>query len=242
MTERWRWWWYRNGETVLWLAAIIGAVLVLWLFAPGRAQAHEIPQADQDELWDELVDCCITGQASYYAEQRAKTWEVRHAVETAFDDDTVAAAIALVEAGVVSGSASCYFPSGGCGERDHEWAVIWSTHVLAEVDLWEVPGWLTFTARRPVERWRPLVERYFPPERVNQAMRVMRCESRGVPWVKNRRSSATGLFQHLDRFMRNNAWRIGAEWYDRRDPESNVAVTAAVVEADGGWRQWSCKP
>ena len=93
-----------------------------------------------------------------------------------------------------------------------------------------------------VEQWRSLVETAFPPERVEEALRVMDCESHGNPNAKNRNSSASGLFQHLTAFMENNAWRIGLEWYDRFDPVLNIRVTALVVANDGGWRQWSCKP
>ena len=100
-----------------------------------------------------------------------------------------------------------------------------------------------------VEQWRPLVELYFPPERVNEAMAVMWCESRGNPDAKNPTSSATGLFQFLSGTW---AWAsVEAGWggHSRLDPEANIASAAWLVDYSirtnhpyGAWGHWVCQP
>lgn len=122
-----------------------------------------------------------------------------------------------------------------------EYVTAWSWATNHWVGDWEIgdPG------TQGVERWRPIVEYYFiqagVPGQVDNALRVMRCESKGRPDAANPRSSADGLFQHLDAFRDRNAWRIGEQTYDKMDPIDNIAVTAAVVAVDRGWRQWACK-
>lgn len=100
-----------------------------------------------------------------------------------------------------------------------------------------------------IEQWRPLVEQYFPPERVQEAMRVMACESSGNPLAENDHSTATGLFQFLDGTW---AWMsVPAGWggASRFNPEANIAVAAYLVEYSvrtghpgGAWGHWECKP
>lgn len=100
-----------------------------------------------------------------------------------------------------------------------------------------------------VEQWRELVAKYFPPQRVDEALRVMSCESRGNPDAKNPSSSATGLFQFLDGTW---AWAsVSAGWggYSRLDPEANIAVAAWLVDYSirtnhpgGAWGHWVCQP
>lgn len=49
-----------------------------------------------------------------------------------------------------------------------------------------------------VEQWRPLVAQHFPASEVERALCIMSYESGGNPNAKNPRSSASGLFQHLE--------------------------------------------
>lgn len=91
-----------------------------------------------------------------------------------------------------------------------------------------------------VERWRPVVEMYFPEDRVNWALRIMECESHGDPDAKNPRSSASGLFQHLARLWPDRAAKAGFEGADVFDPFANIAVAAWLLE-HGGTSHWVCK-
>lgn len=100
-----------------------------------------------------------------------------------------------------------------------------------------------------IEQWRPFIEQYFPPERVQEAMRVMACESGGNPNAQNDHSTATGLFQFLDGTW---AWMsVPAGWggESRFNPEANIAVAAYLVDYSirtghpaGAWGHWECKP
>jgi len=102
---------------------------------------------------------------------------------------------------------------------------------------------------RGVERWRPLVQKYFPPELVDQALAVMYCESGGNPDATNSRSSAAGLFQFLRGTWAIASVRAGFGGYSRFDPEANIASAAWLVNYSirtqhpaGAWGHWSCKP
>lgn len=86
-------------------------------------------------------------------------------------------------------------------------------------------------ARSSVERWRPLVSRYFAPADVETALCLIWHESRGDPAAKNPSSSAAGLFQILDFWWQ----KYGG---DRYDPETNVAL-AAKIKSLQGWSAWS---
>lgn len=90
-----------------------------------------------------------------------------------------------------------------------------------------------------VERWRPLVGRYFRPEDVDRALAVIRCESGGNPRAANPHSSARGLFQHLARLWPKRAADAGRSGADIFDPDDNVAVAAWLVYHGGGWSHWS---
>lgn len=90
-----------------------------------------------------------------------------------------------------------------------------------------------------VERWRPLVERYFEPGDVDRALAVIRCESGGDPDAANPGSSARGLFQHLARLWPKRAAQAGRPGADIFDPEDNVAVAAWLVYHGGGWSHWN---
>lgn len=98
-----------------------------------------------------------------------------------------------------------------------------------------------------VERWRPLVEQYFPDKRVEEAMRVLACESWGNPNAVNPTSDATGLFQFIPTTWVWASAAAGFGGYDRTHPEANVASAAWLTSRDEGrgvdaWSAWECKP
>jgi peptidoglycan hydrolase CwlO-like protein len=100
-----------------------------------------------------------------------------------------------------------------------------------------------------VERWRPIVQQYFPPDLVDQALAVMSCESGGNPDAVNRYSGAAGLFQFLKGTWAIASSRAGFSGYSRFDPEANIASAAWLVDysirsqhAGGAWGRWSCRP
>lgn len=82
----------------------------------------------------------------------------------------------------------------------------------------------------PVERWAPLVARWFQPEDVDLALRIIDCESGGNPKAKNPHSTASGLFQHL------RMWWGGV--FDPFDPEQSVEHGARLFY-DGGVAHWN---
>ena len=94
--------------------------------------------------------------------------------------------------------------------------------------------------RWEVERWRPVVDMYFPEDRVDWALRIMECESRGDPEAKNPNSSASGLFQHLARLWPDRAQAAGFGDSDVFEPFANIAVAAWLLE-NGGPSHWVCK-
>ena len=100
-----------------------------------------------------------------------------------------------------------------------------------------------------VEHWRPLVERYFPVDRVGEAMQVMHCESRGNPDATNSTSDAAGLFQFLETTWAFASVNAGFGGASRYEPEANVAAAAWLVNHSitvghprGAWGHWSCQP
>ncbi len=99
----------------------------------------------------------------------------------------------------------------------------------------------------PVERWRSLVERYFAPERINEALSIIDCESNGDPDARNPRSSASGLFQFLARTWLHSSEQAGFQGESPFSPEANIAAAAWLVEyslgaGDSPWAHWTCRP
>ena len=100
---------------------------------------------------------------------------------------------------------------------------------------------------RNVEEWRPLVEQYFPAELVDEALAVMKCESKGDPAAYNSRSGASGLFQFIPNTWNWASSKAGWAGASPFDPEANVASAAWLVQwslskGNGAWSHWSCKP
>jgi hypothetical protein len=90
------------------------------------------------------------------------------------------------------------------------------------------------------EGWRLLIEQFFEPEDVDTAVAVVACESHGDPGAANPRSSARGLFQHLERLWPGRAESAGFPGSSVYDPIANTAVAAWLVYNDPmGWHHWS---
>jgi len=99
----------------------------------------------------------------------------------------------------------------------------------------------------PVERWRSLVGKYFAPERIDEALSIIECESNGDPDARNPRSSASGLFQFLDRTWEHSSEQAGFWGESPFSPEANIAAAAWLVEyslgvGDSPWAHWTCRP
>lgn len=99
-----------------------------------------------------------------------------------------------------------------------------------------------------VERWRPTVtEAIFAfggnEADVHRFLRIMQCESAGLPDAKNPNSSASGLMQHLARYWPDRAERAGLPEANVFDPAANIWVSAwlALAAPEGGWQHWVCK-
>jgi peptidoglycan hydrolase CwlO-like protein len=97
-----------------------------------------------------------------------------------------------------------------------------------------------------VERWRPLVEKYFPTHRVEEALRILNCESNGDPDAYNPYSGASGLFQFLASTWATTAPQAGWAGHSVFEPEPNVSSAAWLAnryEELGSyyWQAWSCR-
>lgn len=97
-----------------------------------------------------------------------------------------------------------------------------------------------------VEQWRSLVQTFFPSNRVEEALRIIDCESNGDPDAYNPYSGASGLFQFLPSTWASTAPNAGYPGASPFDPEANVASAAWLAgryEALGlyYWQAWSCK-
>lgn len=93
-----------------------------------------------------------------------------------------------------------------------------------------------------VEKWRGLVAQHFPANKVNEALSVMYCESRGNPNATNPTSRAAGLFQHLPQFWDQRSRAAGIPGANIYDPNSNVKVAGWLYRQSYTWAHWSCKP
>lgn len=91
-----------------------------------------------------------------------------------------------------------------------------------------------------VERWRPLVETYFPADRVTWALKIIQCESNGNPNAKNPHSSARGLMQHMKRYWSERSAAAGWAGASIQNPEASIAVGAWLL-AKNGPGSWECK-
>ena len=96
-----------------------------------------------------------------------------------------------------------------------------------------------------VERWRPLAQQalddYNLGDEIETFLRVMTCESLGLPWAKNPNSTASGLMQHLARpYWPARAEAIGMPGASVYDPIANIYASAWLLSQYGGWSHWTC--
>ncbi len=100
---------------------------------------------------------------------------------------------------------------------------------------------------RDVEEWRSLVSEYFPEDMVDDALRVIDCESNGDPSAYNASSGASGLFQFIPSTWAIAAPAAGHDGASPFDPVANVASAWWLVQDSidwigDPWWHWSCKP
>ena len=175
-----------------------------------------------------------------------------------------AASLKLVRLGLLDKMYGVYRPKVKAAVR-----VFQSSHGLTVDGLCGPETWRSLAAEElpqghvwppEIERWRPLVAKYFKPEHVDKALGIIRCESWGDPnavskkaWVKPPEGynpvdpawKARGLFQQMPKYWEARAKAAGWEGADILDPEANVAVSAWLVY-DGwhpntapNWQHWS---
>lgn len=96
------------------------------------------------------------------------------------------------------------------------------------------------------EQWRSLVSQFFPGNRVEEALRIIDCESNANPNAENPYSGAAGLFQFLPSTWASTAPSAGYAGASVFDPEANIASAAWLANRyqELGyyfWQPWSCK-
>lgn len=97
-----------------------------------------------------------------------------------------------------------------------------------------------------VEQWRPLVQSYFPSNRVEEALAIIDCESNGDPNAENPYSGAAGLFQFLPSTWASASPQAGFGGYSVFDPEANIGSAAWLANryqqlGQYYWQAWSCR-
>jgi hypothetical protein len=97
-----------------------------------------------------------------------------------------------------------------------------------------------------VEQWRTLVQQFFPSNRVEEALRIINCESNGDPNAVNPYSGAAGLFQFLPSTWATTAPAAGYPDASPFDPEANTASAAWLANryqqlGYDYWHAWNCK-
>lgn len=96
-----------------------------------------------------------------------------------------------------------------------------------------------------VTRWRQLVSDVFQaqcaPHVIDDALRIIACESVGDPDAYNGSTGVTGLFQMDDGwfYMLDD---LGYEGVSPFDPHANAALAAWLWRTTGGWSHWACRP
>ncbi|MEE8405698.1 MAG: transglycosylase SLT domain-containing protein [Acidimicrobiia bacterium] len=97
-----------------------------------------------------------------------------------------------------------------------------------------------------VEQWRPLVQQFFPSNRVEEALRIIDCESKGDADAYNPYSGASGLFQFIPSTWASTAPKAGYGGHSAFEPEANVASAAWLTNryeelGQNYWRAWNCR-
>ncbi len=104
-------------------------------------------------------------------------------------------------------------------------------------------GWVFPPA---VEQWRGLVQQYFPSNRVEEALRIIQCESLGDPNAYNPYSGAAGLFQFIPSTWATAAPKAGFPDSSPFEPVANIATAAWLANryqelGQDYWQAWSCR-
>ena len=104
-------------------------------------------------------------------------------------------------------------------------------------------GWVFPPA---VEQWRGLVQQYFPSNRVEEALRIIQCESLGDPNAYNPYSGASGLFQFIPSTWATAAPKAGFPDSSPFEPVANIATAAWLANryqelGQNYWQAWSCR-
>jgi peptidoglycan hydrolase CwlO-like protein len=97
-----------------------------------------------------------------------------------------------------------------------------------------------------VEQWRSTVTAYFPADRVEEALRIIQCESLGDADAYNPYSGASGLFQFLPSTWASTSPKAGFAGASPFDGEANVGTAAWLANryaalGQGFWAPWSCR-
>jgi septal ring factor EnvC (AmiA/AmiB activator) len=97
-----------------------------------------------------------------------------------------------------------------------------------------------------VEQWRSVVEQYFPSHRIEEALRIIQCESNGDPDAYNPYSGASGLFQFLPPTWATTAPKAGFPDASPFEPTANIATAAWLANRYEQlglyyWQPWSCR-
>jgi len=112
-----------------------------------------------------------------------------------------------------------------------------------------LPTWISggVTLIEDVERWRATsleaLALYGQEHQIDRFLRVMQCESRGLPDAFNESSGASGLMQHLENYWPWRAKMAGFEGASPFDPVANIYTSAWLLfeHSAGGWQHWECK-
>ncbi|MDH3191055.1 MAG: transglycosylase SLT domain-containing protein [Acidimicrobiia bacterium] len=96
-----------------------------------------------------------------------------------------------------------------------------------------------------VEQWRSLVAQFFPANRVDEALHIMWCESRGDPNAYNPYSGASGLFQFIPSTWATTAGLAGFPGASPFDPVANTGSAAWLANryeelGQYYWTAWNC--
>lgn len=104
---------------------------------------------------------------------------------------------------------------------------------------------LTQEFSQNVLRWKTLVERFFPSQFVEQALKIMQCESEGNPNAVNpivtEFGNAKGLFQHLEDLWESRSAQAGFGGKSIFDPEANIGTAYWLFSQSNTWSHWACR-
>ena len=97
-----------------------------------------------------------------------------------------------------------------------------------------------------VEQWRQLAQQFFPSNRVEEALRIIDCESNGDTNAVNPYTGAAGLFQFLPSTWASASPQAGYGDSDAVDPEANIATAAWLAGHYQNlgydyWHPWNCR-